>query len=166
METSVDYQTSSKPEEFFGEKQGSLFHEFLELYRDCIESIKYTPFGPEEGLKITINCFGPDSRTVSLKNDTITDGQYIIALTKLDQPVGIGSAHLLLTLMGWEGRPIYTPAFRDDMTPVLGCSRRRDRLTDIQEFYDMTIGLAEAMDKIDSVIKSQTVFSYLWKNQN
>jgi len=166
METSVNYQTSSKPEEFFETDQGSLFHEFLEQYRDRIESIKYIPFGPQAGLSLKINCFGPEARTVSLKYDTITDGQYIIALTRLDQPVEIGSAHLLLTLMGWEGRPIYTPAFRDDMTPVLGCSRRRDRLSDLQEFYDMTIGLAEAIDKIDAVIKNQTVFSYLWKNLN
>ncbi len=164
METSVKYQTSSKPEDFFEAKSGVLFHEFLEIYHDRIESIKYTPFGPEEGLNLEINCFGPDARTVFLKNDTITDGQYIIALTKLDYPAEFRCAHLLLTLMGWEGRPIYTPAFRDDMTPVLGCSRRRTLLTDIQEFYDMTIGLAEAMDKIDSVIKSQRVFSYLWKN--
>ncbi len=164
METSTNYQTSSKPEEFFGTEKHSLFHEFLEIYHDRIESVKYTPFGPEEGLALRINCFGPDARTVSLKNDTITDGQYIIALTKLDYPAESRSAHLLLTLMGWEGRPIYTPAFRDDMTPVLGCSRRRNQLTDIQEFYDMTIGLAEAMEKIDSVIKSQRVFSYLWKN--
>ncbi len=164
METSVDYQTSSKPEEFFETKQGSLFHKFLELYRDRINSIKYTPFGPKEGLELKINCFGPDARTVFLKNDTVTDGQYIIAITKLDYSAELSSAHLLLTLMGWEGRPIYTPAFRDDMTPVLGCSRRRDLLTDIHEFYDITIGLAEAMDKIDSVIKSQRVFSYLWKN--
>ncbi len=164
METPVSYQTNSRPEEFFGAKQRSLFHEFLELYQDRIDSIKYTPFGPAKGLKLRINCFSPDVRTVSLKYDTITDGQYIIALTKLDQPAEQSSANLLLTLMGWEGRPIYTPAFRDDMTPVLGCSRRRDLLTDRQEFYDMTIGLAEAIDKIDSVIKSQKVFSYLWKN--
>jgi len=166
MELPTKYQASSKPEEFFETKQGTLFHEFLELYRDRIESIKFIPFGPCAGLKLKINCFGPDARTVSLKHDSITDGQYIIALTKLDKPVDAGSANLLLTLMGWEGRPIYTPAFRDDMTPVLGCSRRRDRLTDLQDFYDMTIGLAEAIDKIDSVIKSQTVFSYLWKNLN
>lgn len=166
METPVGYQTDSKPEEFFDTEQCSLFHKFLELYKDRIEDIKYIPFGPEKGLKIKINCFGSTARTVSLKYDTITDGDYIIALTKLDEPAELVSAHLLLTLMGWEGRPIYTPAFRDDMTPVLGCSRRRDLLTDIHEFYDMTIGLAESIDKIDSVIKSQTVFSYLWKNYN
>jgi len=166
METSVDYQASSKPEEFFETEQGSLFHEFLELYHDRIESIKYVPFGPHAGLSLTINGFGTEARTVSLKHDSITDGQYIIALAKLDRPVEPGSAHLLLTLMGWEGRPIYTPAFRDDMTPVLGCSRRRELLTDIHEFYDMTIGLAEAIDKIDSVIKNKKVFSYLWKNLN
>ncbi len=153
METPVSYRADSKPEEFFKMKQRSLFHEFLELYHDRIEGVKYTPFGPEEGLKIKINCFSPESRTVSLKYDTITDGKYIIALAKLDRPVDVGSAHLLLTLMGWEGRPIYTLAFRDNMTPVLGCSRRRDLLNDIQELYDMTIGLAEAIDKIDSVIK-------------
>ena len=56
METPVGYQTDSKPEEFFGTEQCSLFHEFLELYKDRIEGIKYIPFGPEKGLKIKINC--------------------------------------------------------------------------------------------------------------
>ncbi len=153
METFAKYQADSKPDEFFRQKQRLLFHEFIELYHDCIESIEYTAFGPEKGLKLKINCFSSDPRTVFLKYDTITNGKYIIAQTALDYPARFNSAQLLLTLMGWEGRPIYTPAFRNDMTPILGCSRRRDLLTDLQEFYDMTIGLAEAIDKIDSVIK-------------
>ncbi|MDD3119193.1 MAG: hypothetical protein PHQ27_08450 [Victivallales bacterium] len=148
---------------FFPElPQQRLFLALVGQYPEQIIATHYRCHGNLQVLQLTINLHQPQARRVFLHYHPQIFGDHIVARAESTRTVTTPRLFLALQLSRWDERPVYTAALNDEMRLVLGCSRRMEAMTAPEDFFELTLGLAEALDHIEEVWKHRQIFSGLW----
>ena len=146
--------------EFFAtEALRNIYQEFTRAYPGRILSGCCQNEAESRRLSLDIDLSGGRSRRVWL---TALDGEERLnAMTDAGTVPSDTILRLTLTLMGYSRHPIYTPALAAGARLMLGCSVRT-RLLDQQELHKLTVGLAEAAQRLEDAFLCNSVYPESW----
>ncbi len=114
-------------------------------------------------LLLEIDAGGRATRQVCLRLVCRGHENYLTAATDAGSLALSNTMQMVLTLMGHAEIPVYTAALARDSRLILGASSRSDML-DFREFYKLTIGLAEAAQRISEAFLAASVYPESWCN--
>ncbi|MDD3118205.1 MAG: hypothetical protein PHQ27_03420 [Victivallales bacterium] len=135
---------------FFPEQQQQTFTALLAELPERIVETRFHCGQSGKIMRLTINS-PTRSRLVYLHYHPDRGGNHVIAKTESSEALNVPRLFLMLQVPRWDDHPTYTPALNDEMRLVLGCSRRLPSLVGRNDFYDLTVGLADAVDRIETI---------------